>query len=254
MPERDAGAPPAICVRGLSYAYEGEDEVLKDVAFTVSQGETIVLVGLSGCGKTTLCRCLAGLAPKALGGMLRGSVHILGQDIAELPLAHLATRVGFVFQDPDNQMVTTTVEDELAFGPENLAVDPAEIRGRVDDGLRRYRASHLALRSPNSLSGGEKRLVAIAAVLALDPPVVILDEPFAHLDERGRDTVRDVVLELRRKGRTLIIVEHDISRTAFADRYLLIEDGRLACTTSSPPRAYLDPVPADVESVGGRTV
>jgi energy-coupling factor transport system ATP-binding protein len=232
-----------VSVDALSYAYEGARPVLHDIGFSVAAGETVAVAGVSGCGKTTLCHCLTGLAPKALGGTLRGSVAVMGRDLEELSLAQIATRVGFVFQDPDNQMVTTTVEDELAFAPENLAVDPLEVRRRVDRELERFAIGHLALRAPNSLSGGEKRLVAIAAVLALDPPVLVLDEPLTHLDERGRTTVRAAILELRAAGRTLLIVEHDLSYADFADRYLVIEEGRLVADTATPPARFIDEDP-----------
>ena len=137
----------------------------------------------------------------------------------------------------------TTVEDELAFGPENLAVEPAEIRRRVDRELERFGLERFALRSPGGLSGGEKRLVAIAAVLTLDPPVLILDEPFAHLDERGRDRVRSAVLDLSASGRTLLIVEHDLALVDFSGRYLVLEQGRLVADTATPPAlpAYAAP-------------
>lgn len=233
----------ALRVCDLSYAYPGGEFVLRDISCSIAAGESVVLVGLSGCGKTTLCHCLSGLAPKALGGTLRGAVFLAGEDIAPLPLSRLASRIGFVFQDPDNQMVTTTVEDEIAFAPENLAMSPAEIRVRVSRELERFGIAHLAPRAPNSLSGGEKRLVAMAAVLALDPSVLILDEPFTHLDERGRVRVREAIADMQREGRTLIVVEHDLSLADFAHRYLLLAEGRLASDTTMPPPAFLDPEP-----------
>jgi energy-coupling factor transport system ATP-binding protein len=240
----------AVCVQGLSYSYGTSEPVLHDVDFAVPAGETAVLTGASGCGKTTLCHCLTGLAPKSLGGTLTGSVRILGDDIEPLGVPAICTRIGMVFQDPDNQLVTTTVEDELAFGPENLAVEPAEIRRRVDRELARFGLERLALRAPGELSGGEKRLVATAAVLTLDPPVVILDEPFSHLDERGRRRVREAVLELQASGRTLLIVEHDLALVDFAHRFLVLEEGRLIADTASPPvlSAYGAPTSGEVSA------
>lgn len=233
----------AVRVEGLSYAYGGGAPVLRDMSFSVAAGETVVLTGASGCGKTTLCHCLTGLAPKAIGGTLHGSVSIFGDDIEPLGVPAVSARIGMVFQDPDNQLVTTTVEDELAFGPENLALEPREIRRRVDRELARFGIERLALRSPGGLSGGEKRLVAIAAVLTLDPPALILDEPFAHLDERGRERVCAAALDLLASGTTLLIVEHDLALVDFADRYLVIEQGRLIADTATPP-ALPAPAPA----------
>ena len=236
-------AAPAVRVNGLSYAYGVAGYVLHDVSFSVPAGETVVVTGSSGCGKTTLCHCLTGLAPKALGGAMTGTVSILGDDIEPLAVPAVSKRIGMVFQDPDNQLVMTTVEDELAFGPENLAVEPEEIRRRVDRELGRFGLERFALRSPGELSGGEKRLVALAAVLTLDPPVLILDEPFAHLDERGRDRVRAAVLDLSASGRTLLIVEHVLALVDFAGRYLVLERGRLVADTATPPAlpAYAAP-------------
>ena len=239
-PVADATAAPAVEVNDLSFAYRGGEAVLNGLCLDIRAGETVVLAGLSGCGKTTLCNCLTGLAPKALGGELQGAIRIRGEDIAPLQLCHISSRVGLVFQDPDNQLVTTTVEDEIAFAPENLAMTPAEIRRRVDRELARFAIGHLAGRAPNTLSGGEKHLVAMAAVLALDPPILILDEPLTHLDEQGRLLVVNALRELRREGRTLIIVEHDLSHIDFADRYVAMRAGRLVSDTPDPPGEFID--------------
>lgn len=236
----DGRAPAAIVVDDLTYAYSDGEPVIEHISFTVARGETMALMGLSGCGKSTLCHCLAGLAPKALGGTLSGVVRLFGEDIALIPLARLSTTIGLVLQDPDNQIVTTTVEDELAFAPENLAMEPAEIRARVDRELELFGIGHLRLRSPTDLSGGEKRLVAIASVLTLDPAIVILDEPFSHLDERGRSMVLAAILRLQQDGRTLIVVEHDLSLLGFADRFLHLDEGRLASVGASPARELME--------------
>jgi energy-coupling factor transport system ATP-binding protein len=236
---------PAVAVGDLSYAYANGEPVLHDLSLVVAAGQTVVLAGLSGCGKTTLCNCLTGLAPKALGGRLSGTIHICGADIAALPLCQVSSRIGLVFQDPDDQIVAATVEDEIAFAPENLAIDPAEIRRRVDRELARFGIAGLALRNPTTLSGGEKHLVAIAAVLALDPPVVVLDEPLAQLDQAGRLLVLGALLELRKERRTLIIVEHDLSLLDFADRYIVMLGGRIVSDSSDRPSAFVErPDPA----------
>ena len=235
-----AAAAPAVEVDDLCYTYDDGRTVLRGLSLRVFSGETVVLAGLSGCGKTTLCNCLTGLAPKALGGELGGCVRILGEDIASLPLSRLSSRVGLVFQEPDNQMITTTVEDEIAFGPENLVVEPREIRRRVDRELDRFGIRHLALRAPTNLSGGEKHLVAIAAVLALEPPILVLDEPLTHLDERGRCLVVGALRRLQDERRTLIIVEHDLSQIDFAHRYLVMDEGRIVSDTPDPPDEFVD--------------
>lgn len=233
-------AAPAVEAEDLSYTYDDGKTVVRDLSLRIACGQTVVLAGLSGCGKTTLCNCLAGLAPKALGGELRGSLRILGEDVTSLPLPLLSSRIGVVFQDPDNQMITTTVEDEIAFGPENLVVEPRVIRDRVDRELDRFGIRHLALRTPGNLSGGEKHLVAIAAVLALEPPILVLDEPLTHLDERGRRLVVGALRRLQDERRTLIIVEHDLSQINFADRYLVMDAGRIVSDAPDPPDEFVD--------------
>lgn len=239
-PLETAAATPTVELDDLSYAYDDGRAVLRGLTLRVLSGETVVLAGLSGCGKTTLCNCITGLAPKALGGHLSGRVRILGEDIASLPLSQLPSRVGLVFQEPDNQMIATTVEDEVAFGPENVTVEPRDIRRRVDRELERFGIRHLALRAPGDLSGGEKHLVAIAAVLALEPPILVLDEPLTHLDERGRCLVIEALRRLQDERRTLIIVEHDLSQIDFAHRYLVMEEGRIVSDTPQAPGEFVD--------------
>lgn len=228
-------------VRRLSYRYEENRAVLEQVDFSVEEGETLAIVGLSGSGKTTLCHCLCGLIPHVLGGRMKGGVYLDGRPLAEIPLPRISREVGLVFQEPDNQMVTTTVEDEIAFGPENLCLPPAEIRSIVDGLLDFFGLSELRLRNPLQLSGGQKQLVAIASVLALQPRVLVLDEPMSHLDPQGQQMVEQALKKLAAERMTVILVEHSLARAAWADRWLVLAEGR--AVRLDPPGTILEDRP-----------
>lgn len=211
----------------ISFSY-GKRPILRNVSFAAEQGEILVIAGLSGCGKTTLCHILCGIIPNVIKGTLSGRVSICGEDITRAPLAQIAARVGLVFQDSDNQLLCTTVEDELAFGLENLCRAPEEIRDRVDETLRAFGLEAQRLTDPGALSGGFKRLVAMAAVSIMEPQVLVLDEPMNALDEAGRALVRATVEAQRRAGKTILIVEHDLKLVEYADRWLILRDGGVA--------------------------
>ncbi|MBR3391414.1 MAG: ABC transporter ATP-binding protein [Firmicutes bacterium] len=217
----------AVSVEHLSFAYPGGRKIVDDVSFSLDQGESLVLAGLSGCGKSTLCRCLCGLIPKSIGGEFSGAVSILGQDLAGLTLARAAELVGLVFQNPDDQLICETVEDELAFGPENLCLPPAEIQRRVDETMERIGIAAWAGKDPSALSGGQKKLVNVASVLIMEPQVVIFDEPMTGLDGESRLLVRRTIDRLLAEGRTVVAVEHDLSLAGYAQRVLYLREGRL---------------------------
>lgn len=217
----------AVSVEHLSFAYPGGRKILDDVSFSLAQDESLVLAGLSGCGKSTLCRCLCGLIPKSIGGEFSGAVSILGQDLAGLTLARAAELVGLVFQNPDDQLICETVEDELAFGPENLCLPSAEIQRRVDETMERMGISGWAKKDPSTLSGGQKKLVNVASILIMEPQVVIFDEPMTGLDEESRLLVQRAIDQLLAEGRTVVAVEHDLSLAGYAQRVLYMREGRL---------------------------
>ena len=217
-----------VQVRDLTFAYRDGKTVLNKISFSVSAGEILVIAGLSGCGKTTLCHLLSGIIPHAVQGDISGEINILGFNPQETPLAQNATRVGLVFQDADSQIICTTVEDEVAFGMENLCYPPEEINERVTVLLEEFGFSHQRLTNPAQLSGGRKKLLTIAGVLALSPALLIMDEPLSSLDSTGRDLVRSAIEDQRRQGRTIILVEHDLNLVTFADRWLLLHEGGIA--------------------------
>jgi energy-coupling factor transport system ATP-binding protein len=217
----------AIQVRNLSYTYDDGDKILHGLNFSLLRGSLTAIIGLSGCGKSTLCQCLCGIIPQVLGGELYGEILIDGEDISGIPLAILAKKIGLVMQNPDLQLVTTTVEDELAFAPENLCLPPEEIKKRVERVLQWLRFEPLRLTSPHELSGGQKRLLAIGSVLTLDTQILVLDEPMSHLDQQGKLLVEEAIRNLVREGRTVVMVEHNLHMAFFADYWLVMAEGRL---------------------------
>lgn len=218
----------AIVVDQLSYRYRAAGrQILKNVSFKVSPGEIVALIGLSGCGKSTLCLCLGGIIPHYLGGRLTGRVIINGKDTKDYKVAQMALEVGLVFQDPDTQLFSPTVEDEIAFAPENLCLPVEEIGYRVNKVLDTLGISSLRKTNPNHLSGGQKHLVAMGAVLALDPAILVLDEVMAQLDANGKENINNILHNLRRQGKTILIVEHDLATISIADRVLVLEEGLL---------------------------
>ena len=241
-----------IRVENLTFSYPKRKPVLRGVSFHVHAGEIIGITGLSGSGKTTLLHCIAGVIPHVERGKLRGEVRVGGENVAGVSPAQISRKIGIVFQDPDNRMAATVVEDEIAFLLENMCLPPKAIRERVEEMLKLFRIGPLRMRSPQSLSGGEKQLVAIASVFAADPPVIVMDEPVSHLDEEGREKIRRLIRELKSMGRTILMAEHDFFHLDMADRILFLEDGVIG-KEGSPAEmipfleAYLTRTPAKTE-------
>jgi len=213
--------------RDIRFAYEGGEEIISGVSLAVESGEAIVITGLSGCGKSTLCRCLCGMIPQAVEGDFSGAVLCLGKNLSDLPLAESAQLAALVFQDADEQLICSALEDELAFGPENLCAEPSGIRRAVDEMMERFGLTEMALRDPSSLSGGQKKLAAAAACLMLGARVLIFDEPMAGLDAESRGIVLAAIEELLSRGCAVIAVEHDLELAPYATRVLYMRGGRL---------------------------
>lgn len=228
-------APPIVTVRDLHFAYPpplpgaAPTQVLRGVDLEVAAGEFVALLGRVGAGKTTLCLALNGLVPHATGGVIRGQVTVAGLDTRRHPVAALARRVGLVFQDPEAQLTQMRVDDEVAFGPENLGLPADEIEARVAWALDAVGLAAQRERSPEHLSGGEKQRVALAAILAMRPQVLVLDEPTANLDPAGKDAIFDVLAQLARQRQVAIIIAtQEVERVArHADRVLVLHEGRI---------------------------
>ena len=213
-----------ITAQHLVYRYEPKDApVLDRVSLEIPEGQYVAVIGPNGCGKTTLVKHFnALLVPQ------EGEVLVDGLSTKD-PKTHreIRRRVGMVFQNPDNQIVGMSVEEDVAFGPGNLGLAPAEIRGRVGVALETVGCLRLARRAPHSLSGGEKRLVAIAGVLAMRPAYVVLDEPTSYLDPAGRERVLNVLWDLRQEGISVIHVTHSMEEIVDADRVVVMSEGKI---------------------------
>jgi cobalt/nickel transport system ATP-binding protein len=197
---------PAICIRDLSYTYPDGTEALKEVSLEISRGESVALLGPNGAGKSTLTLHLNGI----LKGK-EGSVEIFGDKIGEADLKKIRKRVGIVFQDPDDQLFMPTLFDDLAFGPMNLELPQDEVKERVEIALRKVGLSGFEDRMPHHLSFGQKKRAAFAAVLSMEPDILVLDEPTLNLDPRSRFEVIHVIEELHKEGKTIIIATHDVN-------------------------------------------
>ena len=219
---------PVIEVRNLSLRYSGEAPLILDsIYMNILKGSITAIAGLSGCGKSTLAFCLCGAIPKSLPGIMTGNIFIDGKDTAELPLSALSQGIGMVFQDVDNQLFLPTVEAEIAFAPENLCLPHEEIEVIIEYVLDTLGIKHLRYKDPAKLSGGEKHLAAIAAIMSLDPDIIILDEVLSQLDKENKEMIIEVVKKLRSSGKTIIIIDHSIKNLMLADTILLMKTGRL---------------------------
>lgn len=219
----------SIEMQNLTYQYPGiKVPVLREIDLQIAQGEFIVITGESGSGKTTLLRCCNGLIPYFYGGRLSGKLDIHGRNIYTTPTRELASEVGFVFQNPQNQLISATVEREIAFGLENLMTPPEDIRNSVDAILRRFGIENLRHRPPHSLSGGEQQKVAIASVVAMNPSILIMDEPTANLDPVSAAEIIHLAKELNQQLKlTVIIVEHRLELILpLCSRLIVLNQGR----------------------------
>lgn len=219
-----------IKFENVSFKYESEDEtnensVVSDLSLSIEKGSFVAVLGHNGSGKSTLAKLSnAILVPQS------GRVLVDGMDTADEDLKDTIRRkVGMVFQNPDNQIVATIVEDDVAFGPENLGVDPNEIRKRVDESLKSVGMYELKDREPHKLSGGQKQRVAIAGVIAMQTDCIVLDEPTAMLDPRGRKEVMQTIKHLNKDlGITILFITHYMDEAVQADRVIVIDDGKIA--------------------------
>jgi energy-coupling factor transport system ATP-binding protein len=212
-------------VRGLTFAYPGSGPALRDVSLELREGELVAVLGPSGSGKSTLLRALAGLVPHFHGGRFAGRVEVAGRDTRASRPAELAGTVAMLFQDPEDQIVFTRVENEVAFGLENLGLPPREIPARVREALAAVGAEHLAGRRTAELSGGELQRVCLASTLALRPRLLLLDEPTSQLDPVAAGDFLDLVAGLGIA--TVLSEQRPLGPLAHADRVLFFEDGRL---------------------------
>ena len=229
-----ATGDPLIRIDGVSVAYPvpggGRVQALIDVSLEVRRGEWLTVIGHNGSGKSTLAKLLNGLVVPGRGTVTVDGLSTRDDDERK----RIRQLVGMVFQNPDNQLVATVVEEDVAFGPENLGLPRAEIAARVADAMRRLDIEALRERAPHQLSGGQKQRVAIAGVLAMRPACLVLDESTAMLDPSGRAEVLEAAETLHREGVTIVAITHFMSEVARADRVIVLAEGRVAL--EAPPR------------------
>ena len=219
-----------ISVEHLAYAYPGVDDVpgvpvFEDMNLKIQEGSFVAVLGTNGCGKSTLAKHFNSiLLPTG------GKVYVCGIDTAnEDRIMTVRHNVGMVFQNPDNQIVANVVEEDVAFGPENLGIASPEIRHRVDNALKQVGMYEYREHAPHLLSGGQKQRIAIAGIIAMEPKCIVLDEPTAMLDPRGRREVIDTVGRLNReKGITVVLITHHMDEAAKADRVVVMDKGKVA--------------------------
>jgi len=235
---------PLLAIDDLTYTYPRTDWPAVDgVSFTVEPGEFVLLTGPSGCGKSTLANLVKGLIREGA----TGTIAIDGVPTASLDPPDLAQRVGMVFQNPDLQFFGVTVREDVAFGPENLGLPRDEIRARVDDALEAVGCTHVARRVISTLSGGERQRVAIAGALAMRPRLLILHEPTSDLDPGGRQEILEALADLRRRGVTILLIEHNLEEVAeYADRCMVMDRGRVI-VDSTPFAALSNPADRLIE-------
>lgn len=215
----------------LSYRYPtSKEDVLRQVNINIEKGCVYALIGTNGSGKTTLCNVMRGFIPHFYNGDLRGKVLVEGKDIREWALGDLAQKVGFVFENPFTQIsgVKDTVFEEVAFGLENLGVEVHEIKQKVKHTLQLLGIEELQDHKPQELSGGQKQRVAIASILAMEPDILVIDEPTSQLDPLGTEAVFKIIELMKKRGMTIILVEHKMELIAeYADYVFLMQDGRI---------------------------
>jgi len=243
--EKEANGTPLIKIENVSFAYEGDEEgvllppVLKNVSLEIEKGSFVALLGHNGSGKSTLAKLINLILTPTEGKIYIDGTDITAEELTEDDLYGIRRRIGMVFQNPDNQLVATVVEEDVAFGPENLGIEPKEIRKRVDEALETVKMSAYKKHSPHQLSGGQKQRVAIAGIIAMLPECIIFDESTAMLDPGGRRDVMDTIEYLNReKGITVIHITHNMDEAVRADRVVVINDGRI----------FLDGTPKEVFS------
>jgi len=217
-----------IEIRNLIYKYvndeEQENTAIDGLDLSIEEGSFVAVLGHNGSGKSTLAKHLNGILQPT-----EGTVLVAGMDTRDEKLiTDIRRQVGMVFQNPDNQIVANVVEDDVAFGPENLGIEPAEIRKRVDEALKAVDMWEFRSHAPHLLSGGQKQRVAIAGVIAMRPRCIVLDEPTAMLDPVGRAEVIDTIMRLNKEqGITVVLITHHMSETIDADRLIVMADGRI---------------------------
>jgi len=242
-----------ISIRGLSFSFFNSDrKALDSISLEIPEGQFLAITGPSGCGKSTLALAMGGYIPHVFEGRMEGSIEVDGKRTTDVELSDIAPLVAIVQQDPESQLCTLNVRDEVSFGPENLLLSADEVNRRVDESLALVGASYLKGREIHELSGGEKQRVAIASLLAMHPRALILDEPTSNLDPSSTATVFSAIERLKENtGMTIIVIEHKLDRLmGLADRLVVMEAGRIVM--DGEPREVVGRYREQLNSIGVR--
>lgn len=222
-----------IKVENVSFSYE-DNKVLDDISLSVKEGEFVALLGHNGCGKSTMAKLFNVLLSPDNGTVTMDGITPKTED----DVYEIRSRVGLVLQNPDNQLVATIVEEDVAFGPENLGIPPKEIRERVDNALKAVDMYHYRKHAPHKLSGGQKQRVAIAGIIAMEPKCIVLDEPTAMLDPKGRQEVMQTIKKLNKEHNiTIVLITHYMDEAVQADRVIVMDKGKIL-TQGTPQQVF----------------
>lgn len=223
----------------LNLNYWNKGAILQDISFSLPQGGFWAIMGPSGSGKTSICLALKGFLSLYNSEKITGNIFIDGKELKEYSPTELALKMGLLFQDPETQIFSPTVEDELAFAPENLCLPLEEIEKRLESTLKKIGLEKYRYFSPRQLSGGQKQLVALGSLLTLEPEILIFDEPTASLDNKEKKRIVELIRTLHQEGKTIILVEHDWEVLKEAERILVLVEGRIV-REGSPQEILLD--------------
>ena len=219
-----------LTIKDLTFQYNSRQEpAIQDISFTANPGEVLLIAGSSGCGKTTLLRCINGLIPTAYNGDMQGEVLLYGQSVLDMDMAEISQQIGTVLQDPERQILGTHVLNDVGFGPESLGMPREEILSRVDMALEKMHITHLRDRETFDTSGGEKQKIALAGVLAMKPSILLLDEPLASLDPASASNALKIFRQLADEGLAVLIVEHRVEDvlSIHPEKVLYMDEGRI---------------------------
>ena len=218
-------------LKDVSYKYPLEDrEILKNINLDIKKGEFWAVIGKNGSGKTTLCNVLRRFVPDFYKGELKGRITLEGKELKDYSVKEIVQKVGFVFQNPFTQIsgVKETVFEEIAFGLENLALDAEDIRKRVEETLKLLHIEELRNKNPYELSGGQGQKVALASIIAMDPEIMVIDEPTSQLDPKGTEEIFEIIDILKKEGKTIILVEHKLELIAeYAEKVMVLDEGEM---------------------------
>ncbi|OYT28643.1 MAG: ABC transporter ATP-binding protein [Thermofilum sp. ex4484_79] len=224
----------------LGFKYlNSSNKILSNISFRIRENELVLILGPSASGKTTLAYCISGIIPHIIDGELEGKVLIQGKDIQDLEFSEISRKVGVVLQNPEAQIFGMTVEEDIAFGLENLGFDTDTIREKIDHWLGMFDLLEYKKINPRFLSGGQKQKLVIASVMAMDPEIIILDEPFVNLDQKGKVTLLKTLFKSKKNGKTIILIDKKVPNfLELVDRVIILsQEGRLLF--ASTPNKFL---------------